>query len=86
MSFFQGLNKYKVNIEVLGRTDYTVGQVVELYIPKATQITKEDPDPRDMILSGNYLVSAISHVINRENHTCNIELIKNSVLVNLSNQ
>jgi hypothetical protein len=86
MSFFQGLNKYKVNIEVLGRTDYTVGQVVELYIPKATQITKEDPDPRDMILSGNYLVSAISHVINRENHTCNMELIKNSVLVNLSNQ
>jgi hypothetical protein len=86
MSFFQGLNKYKVNIQVLGRTDYTVGQVVEVYVPKATQITKQDPDPRDMILSGNYLVSAISHVISRENHTCNIELIKNSVLVNLSNQ
>lgn len=86
MSFFQSLNKYKVNIQVLGRTDYTVGQVVELNIPKATQITKEDRDPRDLILSGKYIISAISHFINRENHMCNIELIKNSVLVNLSNQ
>ena len=86
MSFFQGLNKYKINIQVFGRTDYTVGQVVEVNVPKVTQITKRDTDPRDNILSGNYLISAISHIINRENHTCNIELIKNSVLVNLSNQ
>jgi hypothetical protein len=86
MSFFQGLNKYKINIQVFGRTDYTIGQVVEVNVPKVTQITKNDSDTRDKILSGNYLVSAISHVINRENHTCNIELIKNSVLINLSNQ
>lgn len=86
MSFFQGLSKYKINIQVFGRTDYTVGQVVEVNVPKVTQITRADPDPRDKILSGNYLISAISHVINRENHVCNIELVKNSVLINLSNQ
>jgi len=86
MSFFQGLSKYKINIQVFGRTDYTVGQIVEVTIPKVTQITRQDPDTRDKILSGNYLISAISHVINRENHTCNIELVKNSVLINLSNQ
>jgi hypothetical protein len=84
MSFFQNLSKFKVTIQVIGRTDYTVGQIVELDIPKVTQITREDEDPRDPILSGRYIVSAISHIINKENHTCNIELIKNSVLSNLS--
>lgn len=84
LSFFQNLNKYKANMQVLGRTDYTVGQVVDVYIPKATQLTKEDQDPRDQILSGRYLVSAISHVITRQNHTCNLEIIKNSVLTDLS--
>ena len=84
LSFFQNLNKYKANMQVLGRTDYTVGQVVDVYIPKATQLTKEDQDPRDQILSGRYLISAISHSITRTNHTCNLEIIKNSVLTDLS--
>lgn len=83
MSFFQNLEKYKVTVQVLGRTDYTVGQIFELEIPRATQISK-DEDATDLILSGRYIVSAISHKIDREMHICNIELIKNSVLVNLS--
>lgn len=81
MSFFQNLQKYKVTIEVLGRTDYTVGQVVELSIPRATQIAKDKSDPTDMILSGKYLVSAIAHFITKENHTCSMELIKNSIML-----
>ena len=85
LSFFTNLEKYKVNIQVLGRTDYTVGQVVELDIPRVTQITK-DMDPQDPLLSGRYFVSAISHMITKENHVCNIEVIKNSVLVNLSKE
>lgn len=84
MSFFQNLNKFRVTIEVIGRTDYTVGQVVELNIPKAGVITKTDSDSRDLMLSGRYLVSAVSHYINRENHTCTLELIKNSILTDLS--
>lgn len=84
LSFFQNLSKFKVNVTALGRTDYTVGQVFDLYIPKVAQITAEDSDPRDKMLSGRYLVSAISHVITRENHTCNFELIKNSVIEDLS--
>ena len=84
ISFFQNLSKYKVNLQVYGRTDYTVGRIIDLYLPKATQITKDDQDPRDKILSGKYLISAISHTITRENHTCNMEIVKNSVLVNLS--
>lgn len=84
LSFFQMLNTHKVNIQVFGRTDYTVGQVVSLDIPKATQLFKNESDPRDLILSGKYIVSAINHSITRESHTCNMELVKNSVLVDLS--
>lgn len=84
MSFFQNLNKYKINIQVLGRSDYTVGQVHEVMIPKATQITKQQTEsPYDEILSGKYLVAAISHMITREGHTCNIELIKNSIIMDM---
>lgn len=83
MSFFQNLQKYKVTVQILGRVDYTVGQIFELKIPRATQIDKTS-DEWDPILSGRYIVSAISHTINREMHTCTVELIKNSVLVNLS--
>lgn len=87
MSFFQNLQKYKVTIEILGRTDYTVGQVVDLSIPRATQITKDQKGPiEDPTLSGRYLVSAVSHFITKENHTCNMELIKNSVIMDFNKQ
>lgn len=84
ISFFQMLNTYKINIQVYGRTDYTIGQIVNLSIPRVTQLFRNENDPRDLILSGKYLVSAISHIITRESHTCNMELVKNSVLTNLS--
>ena len=84
MSFFQNLNKFRVTIEVIGRTDYTIGQIVELNIPKAGVIASTDSDTRDLMISGRYLVSAISHYINKANHMCTLELIKNSTLVDLS--
>jgi hypothetical protein len=84
LAFFSQLEKYKITIQVNGRTDYTVGQIMDLNIPKATQITKEDTETRDLILSGRYLVSAVNHTITREKHTCNMELIKNSILTDLT--
>ena len=84
ISFFQNLEKFKLNIQVPGRTDYTVGQVVDVSIPKAAQIVANDSIVKDEMLSGRYLVSAISHSINKDSHTCNMELIKNSVIRDLS--
>lgn len=86
MSFFQNLKKYSVNMQVLGRTDYTVGMIVDVSIPRAGQITSDDPNPLDLTLSGKYIVSAINHTIDRESHTCTMEIIKNSMLLNLSTQ
>jgi len=83
ISFFKNLEQHKVELEVLGRSDYTIGQVVDLELPRISQITKEDFDPKDKMLSGRYLITAITHYINRSQHTCKMELVKNSVLFDL---
>lgn len=83
LSFFKNLEKHKLELEVIGRSDYTVGQVISLELPKVAQITKDDPEHRDLMLSGNYLVTAITHYINRAKHVCKMEIVKNSVLFDL---
>lgn len=73
----------KLNITVLGRADYTVGQKVAVVLNKFEPIEKGDSDIVDKMFSGFYIVSAINHYINRESHECNMELIKDSSQVNL---
>lgn len=79
-SFFQNLIKFKVTMLVLGRTDYKVGQIFELSVPKSTEILKGDANTDDPVVSGRYLVSAVAHYIKKDAHECSIELIKNSIL------
>ena len=76
----------KINIVVLGRTDYTVGMKVKVTLNKIEPITAAEfnEDITDKILSGYYIVSAINHYINRDKHECNMELIKDSYMMNLS--
>ena len=56
-------------------------------VPKPTITTDKDTDgldPKsgtlDKTYSGNYLITAINHVINRNSHTCLLELSKESVI------
>lgn len=85
VSLLKRAEAFKVNIEVPGRTDYTVGRVVTLEIYKDMPIQKGDSSDSilDKMLSGRYLVSAISHNITRTEHLCSMELIKDSLLMNL---
>lgn len=75
----------KINIVVLGRTDYTVGMKVKVTLNKIEPISQKElnDDIEDKILSGYYIVSAINHYINRDKHECNMELIKDSYKMNL---
>ena len=43
-----------------------------------------DDDILDNIVSGKYLVSSINHVIDREKHECHMELIKDSLTMDLN--
>lgn len=76
-----------IEITVFGRTDYTIGQKVFVEVPKPTIITEKDKNDLnsndgtiDKTYSGNYIITAINHVINRNSHTCLLELSKESVL------
>ena len=76
----------RLNITVAGRTDYTVGQVVTVTVFKSEPTREQDADSsqKDQILSGFYLISAINHSIDREKHECHIELIKDSMTMDLN--
>ena len=75
----------KIEIVVPGRTDYTVGQVVSVKAFQKEPMNKEDPnaDQIDKLTSGVYLIGAINHTISKEKHECHMELIKDSLVIDL---
>ena len=75
----------KLEVTVLGRTDYTVGLKVKVKLNKIEPINKSESeeDILDRILSGFYIVSAINHSITRDKHECSMELIKDSYIMDL---
>ena len=75
---------HRVEISVLGRTDYTVGQKVLLDLTKMKPIreTEDTADTIDRLFSGYYLISALNHSVTRQGHECHMELIKDSLATN----
>ena len=85
MSSMKVSNAHQLEITVPGRTDYTVGQKVSVVLNKVEATAASDSDLTDRMFSGFYLVSAINHVISRESHECNMELIKESLQADVNN-
>lgn len=85
MSQIRQAEATKIEIVVPGRTDYTVGQKVNVKLNKSNPIDNGDPnqDVTDTMFSGNYLISGINHFIDREKHQCHMELMKDSFIVDL---
>jgi hypothetical protein len=54
---------------------------LDLY--KVEPVKPNDSDVEDKMFSGNYIVSAINHVITRSKHECIMELVKESLIMNL---
>lgn len=81
-SLLEQINAFRLEIVVYGRLDYTVGQMVDIRVFKAAQLSpEEDPEEYlDKIYSGKYLIAACAHTIDREKHECSIELIKESFI------
>jgi hypothetical protein len=71
----------KVNITVFGRVDYTVGQKVELDLTQNKAIAKQDTDIKDQVFSGFYIISSLRHIITRSSHSIQMELIKDSMIL-----
>ncbi len=77
------INSSKIEIDVFGRTDYTVGKVIYYASNKKTSLNvQDDPDNViDKLYSGYYLITAISHSFTRKQHLCTIELSKEGSMV-----
>lgn len=83
ISLLKQAESTKIEIVVPGRMDYTVGKTVSIKLHKMQPISKNDSDTLDNVFSGNYLISAINHFITSQKHECTMELIKDSLLLNL---
>lgn len=79
-SLLKSADAFKVSLTLLGRTDYTVGQKVQIKIPAKDPLHEGDAERIDKVTSGNYLIGAIAHRINRKTHECTVELIKDSFI------
>lgn len=84
LSLLKQIETTKLEIVVPGRFDYTVGKKVNLKLNKVEPMAKNDKDTVDKVLSGNYLISAINHYIDRERHECVMELVKDSLMIDLN--
>jgi hypothetical protein len=51
---------------------------------KVEPISKDDTDITDKMFSGNYLIAAINHYVDRNKHECHMELVKESLQFNLN--
>jgi hypothetical protein len=74
----------KLNITVPGRCDYTVGLKIALDLKKIEPLSKADKDTTDKMFSGNYIIAAINHYIDREKHECYMEIVKESSLMDMN--
>ena len=81
-SLIQLLNSNVIEITVLGRTDYTIGQKVYVKIPKPVPVGEKDNTDEliDSSYSGYYIITAMNHTIDRDNHSIVMELSKDSYI------
>jgi hypothetical protein len=76
------LSATKTNIQVFGRFDYSVGKKIKLVVYKESPIDAKTTDDKlvDEELSGMYLITSMSHVIDQKSHMTNMELCKDSYI------
>lgn len=82
ISLLKQAESFKTQITIPGHTRYTVGRTLNLEAYRNAPVRESDnvADLIDPIVSGLYLISAICHDITRQEHICNLELIKDSIL------
>jgi len=79
MGMIQG---QKIEIDVMGRIDYTVGKKVHVDLNQLKNITADmkQEEYEDRMLSGFYIITAIMHKFDGKSHSCKLELMKDSTI------
>ena len=81
LSSLLDLSNIKLNITVPGRTDVEVGKVLYFSYPSLGGKADEDvnKNKEDKQYSGYYIVTAIRHKINFNDHSMSMECVKDSL-------
>jgi hypothetical protein len=82
ISYMRLLRSSIIEIDVYGRTDYTVGKKVLVKMNQLRDLSKDEDnkDILDKLYSGTYIITAMSHQITKGEHRCTLELCKESTL------
>jgi len=77
------LTNIKMNMTVPGRTDAEVGRIIYFEYPSlgAKDGSDTESSAQDKLYSGFYIITAIHHKVNKNEHTMTIEVIKDSLYV-----
>lgn len=77
--FLGGLNMQRLSLTVPGSMEFTAGAVVEFTAPEVSLNEAPVKKADDVLNSGNYLITAVRHIMKRDSHACVIELVKDSL-------
>ena len=77
------LTNIKMNMTVPGRTDAEVGRIIYFEYPSLGPSDETDTGStaQDKLYSGYYLITAIHHKVNKNEHSMTMEIIKDSLYV-----
>ena len=84
--YLNSFNNYTFEMEIPGRTDMAIGQVIDILYPSARERYDNENEPQmyfDPLLSGSYFISAIRHKITNGEHIITAEVIKNGLAASL---
>jgi len=76
------LNNYSMTIVIPGRTDIEVGSTIGINLPKGKPLQADDASTPglDELYSGKYLITSITHTINRKTHFATMNINKDCFL------
>jgi hypothetical protein len=82
------LNAFTMNITVPGRSDLTVGNVIDVFIYRSTPYKSKDTEEQllDKTYSGRYLIVSLCHELNREKHNIHMTVVKDSLIIDLTKE
>lgn len=75
------MGEQKIAITVHGNHSLRVGKMINVVLPRNIDITdlKDSKELVDETFSGNYLISAVHHIIVGTGYSCRVELIRDSL-------
>ena len=78
------LNSTKLHVDLPGDSSMSVGDILNVRVPKPDAQTNEQNIVFDPLMSGNYLITGLRHKILDDKYYCHLQLCKDSVGTNLN--